>query len=88
MTIILKTLKKKQALKRSTQRSSMQTSTESQAEGCANTEVFAGQTTRTGPANTEVVQFLRAETGKKNNPNYYVGERYRQYKPHKTDFTK
>lgn len=48
----------------------MQTSTESQAEGCANTEVFAGQTTGTGSANTEAVWFLRAETGKKKNPNY------------------
>lgn len=33
----------------------MQTSTESQADGCANTEVFAGQTTRTWSTNTKVV---------------------------------
>lgn len=44
----------------------MEMSRESQAERCANTEVFAGQTTRTGSANTEVVSFLRAEAGKKN----------------------
>lgn len=75
MTIIPKTGKKQQALKYNAQQSSsMQMSRESHAERCANTEVFAGQTTRTGSANTAVVCFLRAETGKKIS-NYCAGER-------------